>query len=188
MGNILLAEHPLEIPLDTVIRYLGSKSQYHLIPIRTGTHLQRIGTCKNPKMLNIFFVLLRQTNNADIRINCRNAPASQIGSDHQKIFLDLQRNSTYKRILLNAHISAHMHGNLFFYQFFFELFLHRQKYIFKGCFIRKYISHLNPSKEICHRLRRKIISQIHRNHQCYRSFLLILWNLFPNRTQHHCCQ
>ena len=63
--------------------------------------------------------------NADIGINCRNAPASQIGPDHQKIFLDFQRNSTYKRILLNAHISAHMHGNLFFYQFFFELFLHR---------------------------------------------------------------
>ena len=42
-------KHPLEIPLDTVIRYLGSKSQYHLIPIRTGTHLQRIGTCKIPK-------------------------------------------------------------------------------------------------------------------------------------------
>ena len=139
-------------------------------------------------MPDIFSILLRKTYNTNIRVNSSNTSASQIRSDHQKIFLNFQRNGTDKYIFLNPYIVIHMHGYFIFFQLLLKLPLYIRQYLFKGCCIRKSITNLNPSKEICHGLRRKIISQVYRYHQCHRTLLLVLWDLLTDRTEHHSCK
>ena len=136
-------------------------------------------------MLNVFFILFRKADNSNVGINCCDASASQVCSDHQKVFLDFQRYNTYQWILFDAHISAHMHGDFFFCQFLFKLPFHICQNFFKSCCIWKSITNLDPSKEVGHGLRWKIVSQIYRDHQSYGAFLLILRYFFPNGTQHH---
>ena len=75
--------------------------------------------------------------------------------------------------------------DLLFYQLCLELLLHFIQHVSERTLLRKSIAHFDPAEEISHRLRRKKIPQIHRNHQRHRFFLPASGNLLMNGADQH---